>query len=125
MIALTASAIRVPKLNKKKTSQPGQSAFGESPGLLAADAQTAGRRRGESDAGFHGPDLTTDLTSVAILRRMDEHGVEPRGGHAAIRGLTRIKSDKMFGRKQKLPVVPVLVMKRVQTPAARPWGKSN
>ena len=60
MIALTASVIRVPKLNKKKAFRPGQSAFGESPGLLAADAQTAGWRRGESDAGFHGPDLTTD-----------------------------------------------------------------
>jgi hypothetical protein len=35
---------------------------------------------------FHGENLTTDPSSVAILRRVNEHGVKPRGGHAAIRG---------------------------------------
>jgi hypothetical protein len=66
MIALTASAIRDPKLNKKKAFRPGQSAFKKSPGLLATAAQVTGRRRGESDARFHGLDLTTDELGAAL-----------------------------------------------------------
>ena len=56
MIALTASAIRVPKLNKKRRSGQNQNALGESPGLLAAAVPAAvgeGQiRRGISNRAF-------------------------------------------------------------------------
>jgi hypothetical protein len=99
-------------------------AFRSAPSSAALSGRRKSGKVGELPADKSGAEATAVQTLREFRGKHLMRGSKERRCAARQRflttdeyGLTRIK---FFGRKQKLPVVPVFVMNRVQTPAARP-----